>query len=79
VASGLHDSDELEGIILRAADAQGGSLVSIALNATDKKVVIQTEDKVEIDAMGDIDINGANITIQASKELVLKGSKVKIN
>jgi phage protein D/phage baseplate assembly protein gpV len=75
----LHDADDIAGITLSAADDQGGSVVSIGLNAKDKKLVIQTEDAVEITAMGDITLKGANVTVQADSQLVLKGAQIKLN
>jgi uncharacterized protein (DUF2345 family) len=54
-------------------------VVSIGLNAKDKKLVIQTEDAVEITAMGDITLKGANVTVQADSQLVLKGAQIKLN
>jgi len=75
----LHDADDNQGIILRAVDGNRGSVVSIGLNAIDKKLVVISEDKVDIDASGDISLKGANVTVEASGTLVLKGGMVKIN
>lgn len=75
----FHDADDSSGIILRAVDDSGNSMVSIGLNAKDRKLVIQTDDKVEVDAMGDISLKGTNVTVEASGTLVLKGGQVKIN
>jgi uncharacterized protein involved in type VI secretion and phage assembly len=75
----LHDDPDAPGIIIRASDAQGGSLVSIGLNAKDRKLVIQSEDAVEVTAMGDITLKGTNVTVQADSQLVLKGAQIKLN
>lgn len=75
----LHDADDLGGIILRAVDGQGGSVVSIGLNANDEKLVVSSEGDIEVEALGDIRLKGANVTIQADRELVLKGSTIKLN
>jgi uncharacterized protein involved in type VI secretion and phage assembly len=75
----LHDADDSAGIVIRAADGAGGSVVSIGLNATDRKLVIQSEGAVEVEAIGDITLKGANVTVQADGQLVLKGSQIKLN
>ncbi len=75
----LHDADDSAGIVIRAADDAGGSVVSIGLNATDRKLVIQSEGAVEVEAIGDITLKGANVTVQADGQLVLKGSQIKLN
>lgn len=75
----LHDAEDTAGIIIRAVDGQGGSVVSIGLNAKDKKLVVMSEGDIEVDALGDITLKGANVTVQADRELVLKGSTIKLN
>jgi uncharacterized protein involved in type VI secretion and phage assembly len=75
----LHDADDSAGIILRAVDGQGGSAVSIGLNATDERLVVMSTGAIDVDATGDITVKGANVTIQADRDLVLKGATVKIN
>jgi phage protein D/phage baseplate assembly protein gpV len=75
----LHDGDDLAGIILRAVDGQGGSVVSIGLNAKDTKLVVQSEGDIEVEALGDITLKGANVTVQADRDLVLKGTTIKLN
>jgi uncharacterized protein involved in type VI secretion and phage assembly len=75
----LHDADDSAGIILRAVDGQGGSVVSIGLNAKDKKLFVMSEGDVEVEALGDITLKGANVTVQADRDLVLKGTTIKLN
>ncbi len=75
----LSDADDTLGIILRAVDGDGRSMVSIGLNASDQKLVVMSEDKIEVQALGDISLKGANVTIEADRELVLKGSQIKLN
>lgn len=75
----LHDAEDTAGIILRAVDGQGGSVVSIGLNAKDNKLVVMSEGDIEVDALGDITLKGANVTVQADRELVLKGATIKLN
>lgn len=75
----LHDADDTSGIILRAVDGQGESVVSIGLNAKDQKLVVMSEGDIEIEALGDITLKGANVTVQADRDLVLKGTTIKLN
>ena len=75
----LHDADDTAGIILRAVDGQGGSVVSIGLNAKDRKLVVTSEGDIELEALGDITLKGANVTVQADRDLVLKGTTIKLN
>jgi phage protein D/phage baseplate assembly protein gpV len=75
----FQDSDEIFGINIVAVDTGKETAVSIGLNGKDKKVVVQSEGDVDVDAVGDIILKGAKITVQAQGELVLKGATVKIN
>lgn len=75
----LHDAADTAGIILRAVDGHGGSVVSIEMNAKDEKLVIRSEGDIKVEALGDITLKGANVTVQADRELVLKGSTIKLN
>jgi phage protein D/phage baseplate assembly protein gpV len=75
----LHDADDLGGIILRAVDDGKESVVSIGLNALDKKLVVQSSGAVDIDADGEITLRGSKITLQADGEMVLKGATIKLN
>ncbi|MBA2380523.1 MAG: VgrG-related protein [Chloroflexi bacterium] len=75
----LHDGNDAAGIILRAVDGQGGSVVSIGLNATDEKLVVWSEGDIAVEALGDITLKGANVTVQADRDLVLKGATIKLN
>jgi uncharacterized protein involved in type VI secretion and phage assembly len=71
----LHDADDISGITLATADSE----VSIGLNALDKKLVIQTQGPVEIQAVGEMKLTGSKVTVQADGELILKGATVRIN
>ena len=75
----LHDADDTAGIVLRAVDGQGGSVVSVSLNAKDSKLIVRSEGDIEIEALGDITLKGANVTVQADRDLVLKGKTIKLN
>ena len=75
----LHDADDLGGIILRAVDDGKASVVSIGLNALDKKLVVESSGAVDILADGEITLHGSKITLQADGEMVLKGATIKLN
>ena len=53
--------------------------VNVVFDDKNKKVLIESTDKVIVDAKGDVEIKGVGIKIEASGELTLKGSTVKIN
>lgn len=74
----FHDADDLAGIVLQAVDGRR-SVVSVGLNAKDRKLVLISDDKVEVRATGDIELKGTNVTIEADGQLVLKGSQIKLN
>ena len=75
----LHDGEDVSGIILRAVGDNGESLVSIGLNAKERKLVVTSDDAIEVEALGDVSIRGRNIAIEADAELVLKGATIKLN
>jgi uncharacterized protein involved in type VI secretion and phage assembly len=75
----LHDGNDIAGIVLRAVDGGGAEVVSLDLDAKDRKLVITSQDKIEIRATGDIELKGANVTVQADAQLVLKGAQIKLN
>ncbi|MEO5941504.1 MAG: VgrG-related protein [Candidatus Limnocylindrales bacterium] len=75
----FHDADDHGGIVLRAVDGGQSSVVSIVLNALDKKLSIQCSGAVDITADGEVSLRGSKVTIQADGEMVLKGATIKLN
>lgn len=71
----LHDAQDISGITLMTADGD----VSIGLNAKDKKLVVQCQGAIEIDAQGEMKLHGSKVTVQADGELILKGATIKLN
>jgi phage protein D len=75
----LYDADDKLGMTLHVVNDSRLPVVSIGLNATDNKLVIQSEGNVDVQAEGEINISGKKVTVQAQGDLVLKGGMVKIN
>ena len=69
------DANKESGITLVTKDAT----VGIGLNARDKRLVLHSNGSIEADANGDLKITAANITLEASGQLVLKGGTIKLN
>jgi phage protein D/phage baseplate assembly protein gpV len=75
----FHDADDKSGLTIHVVSSSRVPVVSIGLNATDNKLVIQSEGNVDVQAEGEINLTGKKITVQAQGDLVLKGAMVKIN
>jgi uncharacterized protein involved in type VI secretion and phage assembly len=75
----FHDADDKSGMTIHVVSDSRLPVVSIGLNATDNKLVIQSEGNVDVQAEGEINLTGKKITVQAQGDLVLKGGMVKIN
>ena len=73
------DGDDNSGLTIHVVSDSGLPVVSIGFNATDNKLVIQSEGNVEVQAEREIKLTANKITVQAQGDLVLKGGMVKIN
>jgi uncharacterized protein involved in type VI secretion and phage assembly len=73
------DSDDLSGIHVVAVSDSRDSVVSIALDGKDRKLVIQSSGDVSVEADGNVSLKGSKISVEAQGDLVLKGTMVKIN
>jgi uncharacterized protein involved in type VI secretion and phage assembly len=75
----MYDSSDLSGIIVSVVDDNRNPVASVALVASDKKLVIHADGAVDISADGDINLKGKKITVAADGDLVLTGSTIKLN
>ena len=73
------DKDDNSGITIHVVDGSKVPVVSIGFNATDQKLVIQSEGNVDVEAQKEINLKAPNITVQAQSKLVLKCGMVEIN
>ncbi len=73
------DKDDNSGITIQVVSDSKLPVVSIGFNATDQKLVVQSEGNVDVEAQGEINLKAPNITVQAQSKLVLKGGMVEIN
>ncbi len=75
----MHDASDLSGMTLSVVDGDRRTVVSIGLNALDKKLVIRTEGAIDVDAGGEVTLRGSKVTVQADGDLVLKGKRITLN
>ena len=73
------DGDDNSGLTIMVVGDSKTPVVSIGFNATDQKLVIQSEGNVDVDAQGEINLSANKITVDAKSKLVLKGGMVEIN
>jgi phage protein D/phage baseplate assembly protein gpV len=71
----LWDGDDISGVHVATA----GDEASLALDARDRKLVLQSAGAFEVSADGEITIHGSKITVQADGNLVLKGAQIQLN
>ena len=75
----MHDARDESGITLGAVDDGGTTVVRIALDALDEKLVIRTKGAIELVADGEMTLRGSRVTVQSQGDLVLKGTTIKLN
>jgi phage protein D/phage baseplate assembly protein gpV len=56
-----------------------GAEASLAVDAANRKVVIQSDGAVEITAQGELKVHASKITLEADGQLVLKGAQITLN
>jgi uncharacterized protein involved in type VI secretion and phage assembly len=73
------DGDDNSGLTIMVVNGSKSPVVSLGFNATDQKLVIQSEGNVDVEAQGEINLSANKITVDAKSKLVLKGGMVEIN
>lgn len=56
-----------------------GAEASVAVDAANQKVVIQSDGAVEVTAQGELKVHASKITLEADGQLVLKGAQITLN
>lgn len=69
------DGDDKNMAVLSTSGAEA----SVAVDAGNQKVVIQSDGAIEITASAELKVHASKMTLEADGELVLKGAQIKLN